>query len=134
MIEKINLNNIFRVVHYNKTGMLIYSQYWDSIWLPDDLVDRFLLVPDKLAMRCQIAVESIPQRRSGANDDPSCQYRVVKCDNGNSKGNLYPTNALWQIARLRADDIIIALDPSGNPIEIHRSELDCFVSLDIVFQ
>lgn len=114
--------------------MLIYSQYWDLIWLPNDLVDRFLIVPDKLAIRCQIAIESIPQRRCGANDDPDCQYRVVKCDDGNSRRNLYPTNALWQIDRLRADDLIIALDPSGNPIEIHRSELDCFVSLDIVLQ
>ncbi|WP_309738265.1 hypothetical protein [Chamaesiphon sp. OTE_20_metabat_361] len=112
--------------------MLIYSQYWDLIWLPNDLADRFLLVPDKLAIRCQIAIELIPQRGRVANEDLSCQYRVVRCDDGNSQGDLYPTNALWQIHRLRADDLIIALDPSGNPIEIHRSELDCFVSLDIV--
>lgn len=127
---QIDINNIFRVIHCSKAGMLIYSQYWDSIWLPDDLVDRFLLVPDKLAIRCQIAIESIPQ--SSENDDPDCQYRVVKYNKGNSLENLYPTNALWQIDRLRADDLIIALDPSGNPIEIHRSELDCFVSLDII--
>ena len=141
---QIDLNNIFRVIHCSKAGMLIYSQYWDLIWLPDDLVDRFLLVPDKLAMRCQIAIESIPQRSTlrepqrdfirCANDDSDCQYRVVKCDDANSQVNLYPTNALWQIDRLRTDDIIIALDPSGNPIEIHRSELDYFVSLDIVLQ
>ena len=129
---QIDLNNIFRVIHCSKAGMLIYSQYWDLIWLPNDLVDRFLLVPDKLAIRCQIAIESIPQGRRGANDDFNCRYRVVRCYDENSQENIYSTNALWQIHRLRADDLIIALDPSGNPIEIHRSELDCFVGLDIV--
>ncbi len=131
---QIDLNNIFRVIHCSKAGMLIYSQYWASIWLPSNLVDRFLLVPDKLAVRCPIAIESIPQRQSYANDDSDCQYRVVRCDDDNVHENLYPTNSLWQIDSLRADDIIIALDPSGNPIEIHRSERDCFVSLDIVLQ
>jgi hypothetical protein len=131
-VTQINLNNIFRIIHCSKAGMLIYSQYWDSIWLPDDLVDQFLLVPDKLAVRCLITIESIPKRGHCANDDNDCQYRVIKCDEGNSQGNLYNTNALWQIDRLRSDDLIIALDPSGRPIEIHRSELDCFVILDII--
>ena len=104
--------------------MLIYSRYWDSIWLPDNLVDRFSIVPDKLAVRCPIAIEPI--------DDPDCQYRVVKCEDGNSREHLYPNNSLWQIDRLRADDRIIALDSYGNQIEIDRSGLDCFVSIDIV--
>jgi hypothetical protein len=125
-VTQIDCDRIFRVIHRSKAGMLIYSRYWDSIWLPDNLVDRFLLVPDKLAVRCPIAIEPI--------DDTDCRYRVVKCEDGNLCENLYHTNALWQIDRLRADDLIIALDPSGNPIEIHRSELDCFVSIDIVLQ
>jgi len=106
--------------------MLIYSRYWDSIWLPDNLVERFLLIPDKLAVRCPIAIEPI--------DDLDCQYRVVKCEDDNNRKNLYSTNSLWQIDRLRADDRIIALDPSGNRIEIDRPRLDCFVSIDIVLQ
>jgi hypothetical protein len=125
-LTQIDQNHIFRVIHHSKAGMLIYSRYWDSIWLPDNLVDRFLLVPDKLAVRCPIAIEPI--------DDPDCQYRVVKCEDGNSRENLYPTNSLWQIDRLRAGDLIIALDPSGNRIEIDRAGLDCFVSIDIVLQ
>jgi hypothetical protein len=133
-VVQIDIDNIFRVIHRSKAGMLIYSRYWDSIWLPDDLVARFLLIPDKLAVRCPISIEPI--------DDCDCQYRVVKCDDGNNRENLYPTNALWQIVgiasplenRLLEGNRIIALDPSGNPIEIHRSELDCFVSLDIVLQ
>jgi hypothetical protein len=85
-----------------------------------------LVVPDKLAVRCPIAVEPI--------DDPDCRYRVVKCEESNSREHLYPSNSLWQIDRLRADDLIIALDSSGNSIAIDRSELDCFVSIDIVLQ
>ena len=130
-VTQIERDNIFRVIHRSKAGMLIYSRYWDSIWLPDNLVERFLLIPDKLALRCPIAIEPISQRER-ANDDPDCRYRVVKCVDGNSRKQLYPTNSLWQIARFRADDCIIALDPAGNQIEIDRSGLDCFVSIDIV--
>ncbi len=36
---QIDLNHIFRVIHSSKAGMLIYSRYWDSIWLPNNLVD-----------------------------------------------------------------------------------------------
>jgi hypothetical protein len=62
--------------------------------------------------------------------------------NRNSRAHLYPTNSLWQIVgvasplenRLRADDLIIALDLSSNRIEIDRSGLGCFVSIDIVLQ
>ena len=104
--------------------MLIYSRSWDSIWLPDRLVERFLLIPDKLAVRCPIAIEPI--------DDADCCYRVVKCVDGNSRKQLYLTNSLWQIDRYRADDCIIALDPAGNQIEIARSDLNCFVSIEIV--
>lgn len=132
-VTQIDTNHIFRVIHRSKAGMLIYSRYWDAIWLPDDLVDQFLLIPDKLAVRCPIAIESIAQRGHCVNDDLDCQYRVVKYESGNACKNLYSTNALWQIDRFRADDLIIALDPSGNSIEIHRSELDCFVGIDIVF-
>jgi hypothetical protein len=121
-----NRDNIFRVIHHSKAGMLIYSRYWDSIWLPDNLVDRFLVIPDKLAVRCLIAIEPI--------DDSDCQYRLVKCADGNSREHLYPTNSLWQIDHLLEGDRIIALDPSGNRIEIDRSGLDCFVSIDIVLQ
>jgi hypothetical protein len=128
-----NRSHIFRVIRSSKAGMLIYSRYWDSIWLPDNLVDRFLLIPDKLAVRCPIAIEPIPQGRCG-NDDPDCQHRVVKCADGDSREHLHPTNSLWQIDRLLEGDRIIALDPSGNPIEIDRSGLDCFVSIDIVLQ
>jgi hypothetical protein len=85
-------------------------------------------------LEIEYVIESIPQKGRCANDDPDCQYRVVKYEDGNSREHLYPTNTLWQIDRLRADDLIIALDPSGNPIEIHHSELDCFVSIDIVLQ
>jgi hypothetical protein len=63
-VTKIDRDNIFRVIHRSKAGMLIYSRYWDSVWLPDNLVDRFLIVPDKLAVRCPIAIEPI--------DDPDC--------------------------------------------------------------
>jgi hypothetical protein len=149
-VSRIDRNNIFRVIHSNKAGMLIYSRYWDSIWLPNNLVDRFLVIPDKLAVRCPISIEPIPQKGRCANDDPDCRYRVVKCEDGNVYENLYPTNSLWQIVgvasplekSLRADDAseerlcqrIIALDPSGNPIEINRSELDCFVSIDIILK
>ena len=111
--------------------MLIYSRYWDSIWLPDDLVDRFLLIPDKLAVRCPISIEPIPQRGCCANDDPDCRYRVVKCEDGHSQEYLYPNNSLWQIDRLLQGDLIIALDPDGNRIEIDRSGLDCFVSIEL---
>jgi hypothetical protein len=125
-VTQIDRDNIFRVIHISKAGMLIYSRYWDSIWLPDNLVDRFSIVPDKLAVRCPISIEPI--------DDTDCRYRVVKCGDNNSRENFYPTNSLWQIDRLRADDLIIALDPAGNLIEIDRSGLDCFVSIDIVLQ
>jgi hypothetical protein len=125
-VVQIDRNHIFRVIHRSKAGMLIYAQYWDLIWLPDNLVDQFLLIPDKLAIRCPISIKPI--------DDHDCRYRVVKCEDSNVHENLYPTNSLWQIDCLRADDLIIAIDPSGNPIEIHRSELDCFVSIDIVLQ
>jgi hypothetical protein len=104
--------------------MLIYSRYWDSIWLPDNLVDRFSIVPDKLAVRCPIAIEP--------SDDPDCQHRVVKSEDGHSREHLYPTNSLWQIDLLLEGDRIIALDPCGNRIEIDRSGLNCFVSIDIV--
>ncbi len=141
MITQIDRNHIFRVVHRIEAGMLIYSQYWDLIWLPDNLVDQFLLIPDKLAVRCPIACEPIPQGRY-ANGAPDCQHRVVKCMDRNSQEHLYPTNSLWQIVgvasplenRLGADDLIIALDPSGKRVEIDRSELDCFVSIEIVLQ
>ena len=123
-VTQIERNNIFRVIHRSKAGMLIYSRYWDSIWLPNNLVDRFLLIPDKLAVRCPIAIEPI--------NDPDCRYRVVKCVDGNSRKQLDPTNSLWQIDRLLEGDRIIALDPSGNPIEIDRHRLDCFVSINIV--
>jgi hypothetical protein len=125
-VTQIDRHHIFRVIYSSKAGMLIYSRYWDSIWLPDNLVDRFLVVPDKLAVRCPISIEPI--------DDSECRYQVVKCEDGNSRENLYPTNSLWQIDRLRAGDLTIALDPSGNSISIYRSELDCFVSIDIVLQ
>jgi hypothetical protein len=59
---------------------------------------------------------------------------VVKCADGNSREHLYPTNSLWQIDRLLEGDRIIALDPSGNRIEIDRAGLDCFVSIDIILQ
>jgi hypothetical protein len=125
-LSQIDRNNIFRVIHRSKAGMLIYSRYWDLIWLPDNLVDRFLLVPDKLAVRCPIAIEPI--------DDPDCQHRVVKCEDAHSREHLHPTNSLWQIDRLLEGDRIIALDPSGNRIAIDRSGLDCFVGIDIVLQ
>ncbi len=125
-VSQIDRNHIFRVIHRSKAGMLIYSRYWDSIWVPDNLVDRFLPVPDKLAVRCPISIKPI--------DDPDCQYRVVKCEDSSNRENLYPTNSLWQIDRLLEGDRIIALDPSGNPIEIDRVGLDCFVSIDIVLQ
>jgi hypothetical protein len=125
-VTQIGRNHIFRIIHRSKAGMLIYSRYWDSIWVPDNLVDRFLIVPDKLAVRCPIAIEPI--------DDPDCQYRVVKCQDSHSRENLYPTNSLWQIDSLLKGDRIIALDPSGNRIEIDRAGLDCFISIDIVFQ
>jgi hypothetical protein len=125
-VTQIDRDNIFRVIHRSKAGMLIYSRYWDSIWVPGNLVDRFSIVPDKLAVRCPIAIEPI--------DDPDCQYRVIKCESSSSRENLYPTNSLWQIDRLQADDRIVALDPSGNRIEIDRAGLDCFVSIDIVLQ
>lgn len=125
-VTQIDCDRIFRVIYNSKAGILIYSRYWDSIWLPENLVDRFLVVPDKLAVRCPISIELI--------DDPDCRYRVVKCEDGNSREHLYPTNSLWQIDRLQSDDRIIALDPSGNPIAIDRSELDCFVIIDIVLQ
>jgi hypothetical protein len=125
-VTKIDRDNIFRVVHHSKAGMLIYSRYWDSVWLPDNLVDRFSIVPDKLAVRCPIAIEPI--------DDPDCRYRLAKSNDSSSREHLYPTNSLWQIDRLLEDDRIIALDPSGKRIEIDRSGLDCFVSIAIVFQ
>jgi hypothetical protein len=125
-VTQIDQNHIFRVIHSSKAGMLIYSRYWDSIWVPDNLVDRFLPVPDKLAVRSPISIEPI--------DDPDCRYRVVKCEDGNSRERLFPTNSLWQIDRLLEGDRIIALDPSGNRIEIDRAGLDCFVSIDIVLQ
>jgi hypothetical protein len=125
-VSQIDRDNIFRVIHRSKAGMLIYSRYWDSIWLPDNLIDRFLPVPDKLAVRCPISLEPI--------DDPYCRYRVVKCADGNSQERLYSTNSLWQIDRLLEGDRIIALDPSGNLIEIDRAGLDCFISIDIVLQ
>jgi hypothetical protein len=125
-VSQIGRDNIFRVIHRSKAGMLIYSRYWDSVWLPDNLVARFLPVPDKLAVRCPISIEPI--------DDPDCRYRVVKCEDGSIRENLYPTNSLWQIDRLEDGDRIVALDPSGSRIEIDRSGLDCFVSIDIVFQ
>jgi hypothetical protein len=125
-VTQIDRDNIFRVIHHSKAGMLIYSRYWDSIWLPDNLVDRFSIVPDKLAVRCPISIEQV--------DNSDCQHRVVKCADGNSREHLYPTNSLWQIDRLLEGDRIIALDPCGNRIEIDRSGLDCFVSIDIVLQ
>jgi hypothetical protein len=125
-VTQIDRDNIFRVIHRSKAGMLIYSRYWDSIWVPGNLVDRFSIVPDKLAVRCPISIEPI--------DDPYCRYRVVKCADGNSQERLYSTNSLWQIDRLLEGDRIIALDPSGNPIEIDRAGLDCFISIDIVLQ
>jgi hypothetical protein len=125
-VTQIDRHNIFRVIHTNKAGMLIYSRSWDLMWLPDNLVDRFFPIPDKLAVRCPISIEPI--------EDLDCQYRVVKCEDGNVCKNFYSTNSLWQIDRLRADNLIIALDPSGNRIEIDRSQLDCFVSIDIVLQ
>jgi hypothetical protein len=125
-VTQIDRDNIFRVIHHSKAGMLIYSRYWDSIWLPDNLVDRFSIVPDKLAVRCPIAIEP--------SDDPDCQHRVVKSEDSHSREHLYPTNSLWQIDRLLEGDRIIALDPCGNRIEIDRSGLDCFVSIDIVLQ
>ncbi|NJR31841.1 MAG: hypothetical protein HC778_01860 [Chamaesiphon sp. CSU_1_12] len=125
-VTQIDRDNIFRVIYRTEAGILIYSRYWDSIWLPDNLVDRFSIVPDKLAVRCPISIEPI--------NDPDCRYRVVRCQDGNSRENLYPTNSLWQIDRLLEGDRIIALDPSGNSIAIDRAELDCFVSIDIVFQ
>jgi hypothetical protein len=133
-VTKIDRDNIFRVIHRSKAGMLIYSRYWNSVWLPDNLVDRFSIVPDKLAVRCPIAIEPI--------DDPDCRYRLLKSNDSSSQEHLYPTNSLWQIVgvasplenRLLEGDRIIALDPSGNRIEIDRSGLDCFVSVDIVLQ
>jgi hypothetical protein len=133
-VTKIDRDNIFRVIHRSKAGMLIYSRYWNSVWLPDNLVDRFSIVPDKLAVRCPIAIEPI--------DDPDCQYRLAKSNDSSSGEHLYPTNSLWQIVgvasplenRLLEGNHIIALDPSGNRIEIDRSGLDCFVSVDIVLQ
>jgi hypothetical protein len=127
LVERFFLRrHIFQVFYNSKAGMLIYSRYWDSIWLPDKLVDRFLVVPDKLAVRCSISIEQI--------DDPDCRYRVVRCEDSNRREHPYPTNSLWQIDRLRSDDQMIALDPFGNPIAIDRSGLDCFVSIDIVLQ
>jgi hypothetical protein len=125
-VTQIDRNHIFRIIHRSKAGMLIYSRYWDSIWVPDNLVERFLPVPDKLAVRCPISIELI--------DDPYCRYRVVRCVDGNSQERLYPTNSLWQIDRLLEGDRMIALDPSGNQIEIDRAGLDCFVSIDIILQ
>ena len=133
-VTQIASDRIFRVIHRSKAGMLIYSRSWDSIWLPDNLVDRFLPIPDKLALRCPISIEPIPQGGCCANDDPDCRDRVVKCEDGHSPEHLYSNNSLWQIDRLEVGDLIIALDPSGNPIEIDRSGLDCFVSIDIVLQ
>jgi hypothetical protein len=123
IVTQIGRDRIFRVIHRSQAGMLIYSRSWDSIWLPDNLVERFLLVPDKLAVRCPISIEPI--------DDPDCRYRLVKCADGNGLEQLYPTNSLWQIDRLLDLDRIIALDPAGNQIEIDRSELNCFVSIEI---
>ena len=131
-VTQIDFDNIFRVIHHTKAGMLIYSRYWDSIWLPNNLVDRFSLIPDKLAVRCPILIESIPQTEGCENDDSDCRYRVVKCEDGNNREHLYPNNSLWQINRLLEGDRIIALDPSGNQIEIDRSGLTCFVGIDIV--
>jgi hypothetical protein len=122
-VTQIDRDRIFRVIHRSKEGMLIYSGYWDSIWLPDNLVDRFSIVPDKLAIRCPIAIEPI--------DEPDCQYRVVRCED-NSRENLYPTSSLWQIDRVLEGDRIIALDPEGQRIEIDRDRLDCFVSINII--
>jgi hypothetical protein len=133
-VTRIDRHHIFRVAHTSTAGMLIYSRYWDVIWLPDNLVARFLIVPDKLAVRCPISIEPISPKGRCANDNPDCRYRVIKCEDGNVCENLYPTNSLWQIESLQPDDLIIALDPNGNPIEISRSELDCFVSIDIVLQ
>jgi hypothetical protein len=128
-VTQLDRDNIFRVIHRSKAGMLIYSRYWDSIWVPDNLVERFLPVPDKLAVRCPISIEPIPQEGRCSNDDTDCGYRVVKLDDGDSRENLYLTNSLWQIDRVQANDRIIALDPSGNRIEIDRSGFDCFVSI-----
>jgi hypothetical protein len=133
-VTRIDCHHIFRVAHTSKAGMLIYSRYWDVIWLPDNLVARFLVIPDKLAVRSPISIEPIPQKGRCANDDPDRRYRVVKCEDGNVCENLYPTNSLWQIESLQPDDLIIALDPDCKTIEISRSELDCFVSIDIVLQ
>ena len=124
-VTQIDRDNAFRVIYHTEAGMLIYSRYWDAIWLPDYLVDRFSIVPDKLAVRCPISIEPI--------NDPDCPYRVVRCEDGNSRENFYSTNSLWQIDSLLEGDRIIALDPSGNSIAIDRAELDCFVSIDIVF-
>ncbi len=82
------------------------------IWLPNNLVvgvaspleNRFLIIPDKLAVRSPISIEPIPQRGRCTNDDPDCRYRVVKCEDGNVCENLYPTNSLWQIESLQPDD------------------------------
>jgi hypothetical protein len=125
-VTQIDRHHIFRVIYNSKAEMLIYSRYWDLIWLPDKLVDQFLVVPDKLAVRCSISIEQI--------DDPDCRYRLVKCEDSNRREHPYPTNSLWKIDRLRSDDQMIALDPFGNPIAIDRSGLDCFVSIDIVLQ
>jgi hypothetical protein len=103
--------------------MLIYSGYWDSIWLPDNLVDRFSVIPDKLAVRCPINIEPI--------GDLDCQYRVVKCEDDSGE-NLYPTNSLWQIDRVLEGDRIIALDPEGQSIEIDRYSLNCFVGINTI--
>jgi hypothetical protein len=46
-------------------------------WL-DRLVDLFLPILDKLAVRSPIYIEPIPP----ANDDPDSRDRVVKCANG----------------------------------------------------
>jgi hypothetical protein len=96
------------------------------IWLPDNLVvgvaspleNRFLIIPDKLIVRCPISIEPILQRGRCANDDPDRRYRVVKCEDGNVCENLYPTNSLWQIESLQPDDLIIALDPDGQNVKL----------------
>ena len=124
-VTQIDRHHIFRVIYRSNAGMLICSQYWDLIWLSDNLVDRFLLIPDKLAVRCPISLEPSPQT--------GC-YRVVKCEDSQSYEHLYQNNSLWQINRLLQDDLIIALDPSGNTVEIDRAGLDCFVSIEIVLQ
>jgi hypothetical protein len=132
--DQIDRQNVFQVVRHSKAGMLICSVSWGVIWLPDNLVDRFSIVPDKLAVRCPIAIEPLPKVESSADGEPDCDSQVVKSEDGDSRENFYSTNSLWQIDRLHTDDLIVALDPSGRHIVIDRSGLDCFVGIKILLE